>query len=90
MKLRHLLTTLFAVCMAISIFGGFVVFVMHFLGLLTGIISGAEQGAAIMVFASDKITNFLIRASSIGVITGLAMLYITHQHALTYTKAEDQ
>ena len=83
------LNNIFAICMAISIFGGFIVFVIHVVGLLTGLMVGAEQGATLMVYASDKVTKFLIRASSIGVVIGMAMLYVTGQHALTYTKGEN-
>lgn len=89
MKIKQVLNNIFTVCMAISIFGGFMVFVIHVAGLLAGLVAGAEQGATIMVFASDKITKFLIRASSIGVVVGMAMLYVTGQHALTYTKGEN-
>lgn len=89
MNLRQVLTTVFAVCMSISIFGGFVVFVMHIAGILTGLMIDAGQGANIMVFANEKVTKFLIQASSIGVIIGLVLIYITDKHTLTYTKSED-
>lgn len=48
MKLRGILTTVFAVCMSISLFGGFIVFVIHIAGIFTGLVADAGQGASMV------------------------------------------
>ncbi len=86
MNLKKVLITIFAICMAISLFGGFAIFVLHIIGLVVG----AEQGAAIMTFASSDIKDLLIQISSIGVVIGLILLYLTNAHTLTYHSEKKQ
>jgi hypothetical protein len=80
MSFKKVLITIFAICMAISLFGGFTIFAMHIIGLIIG----AEHGAAIMTFASSEISDLLIQVSSIGIVVGLILLYLTDTHTLTY------
>jgi len=86
MSFKKALINIFAICMAISLFGGFVIFLMHIVGLF----AGAEQGAAIMTLASSKVSDLLIRVSSIGVVIGLILIYLTKTHTLTYQSEKKQ
>lgn len=78
-SVKNLMTNIFGTFISLAVFGGVAVFLIY----LIGIIIGGESGASLMVFGQQQLVPLIIKAATIGVISGLIIFYITGQHALS-------
>jgi hypothetical protein len=84
MTFKKLFANVYSIFVGLSLFGGFVVFLF----ILAGFVVGGADGASIMAIARTNIIPRLYQLASIGVISGMILLYVTNDHDLTLAKKD--
>lgn len=79
--MKNIFVKIYGLAAGISLFGGIIIFLVLFVGLLLG----GTKGESIMVLA-NYFEPILIKISSLAILIGLVILYIANDHGLTLKK----